>query len=840
MKQKREKYLVHSIYDTETSNLEYIRDNKKEHSAICILYIFNNISGIDLPCYIPDHENEDIYYLRTQTDALLYVESVIVAGKIGGYIPIIAAYNLMFDLQTIIYELNNRYKMQALAQSSTHVYTLDLFDNQGNKVLRFWDTYYLEMGGLAAMGKTCGFQKASGDWVYSLIRSPETELSEKELYYAKCDVQVIPAYLRYILESNTNLKSDMLGAQVLTKTGLVRQMAKDEIGKLKYINARGRSVKLRYAYEQTCKQEAAKTYESYAIRKASFRGGWTFTAAATASVVVENVASLDVTSMHHTFINGRFIPVHFTEKHPVILQKYMDVISKTTLEDVLKNYSKPFFHSFHACISFTNLRLKKNSVFAHSHIALCPESKFKIKSAKERDIVQSEHGAHAEEAIKAAGYNDKAYGATFAFGKLYSASYAEIFLNEIEFWCICQVYDFDAATPLYGEGTIKFARPPDYVIAQSHTLYKRKNAMKELLKRYSEGEPLKDMPEGIPEGIADACVNGTADRSFLEAYYNSTVKGMFNGVYGTQAQDVFKPDYDVSEGLIALDLDTTLTPENWDSRQPKKHTVLYNYGMRIVAGSRMHLVIACMLIYEALGTKVDILGGDTDSLKIACSPAVSDDDLIAALQPLAIASKSAIDRVSNRLRETLPKYSSDLAGVGAFEIEKCGGTTRYKKHMELWNKARVSLDSDNRVHVTCAGLSRPPKTYTIEKWIEDTATNIGFDRAVNLALGYNVEVKNEVSHMLQRTHPASWDIVDGYIVDYQGVCTHIHQPAAICLYPESRIIGETDKISNMENVAYLRREFKRDINTADRSIGLDDGKPYVDIVGEWGIEREQF
>lgn len=832
----KEVYRLHSIYDTETSNLEL----NDEHKAICILYIFNDVSRCDFYTYEPDSLQETVTFLRDENSALDHIEEVIKDGLQGGYVPVIAAYNLMFDMQTLMYALNSRYQIKALAQSSTHVYTLDLYDRDGKKVLRFWDTYYLEMNGLAAMGSTCGFAKATGSWDYDLIRTPQTPLTELELFYAKRDVQVIPAYLRYILESNPHLTPEMLGSNVLTKTGLVRHMAKSEIGGLTYTNRRGRKVKLRYAFERTCAQEAPKDYVSYAIRKACFRGGWTFTAAATASKVVENVASLDVTSMHHTFINGRYIPVHFKKKHLLALKNYMQAIEATTLDYVLSHYAKPFLHSFHILVRFTNIRLKEGSVFARSHIALCPESKFKKKCSDDRDITRSEHGKAAEEAIRDLGYYDRASKAVFAFGKLYSAQSAELFLNEIEYWTMCQVYEWDAAEPIEGEGTIKFAKPPDYVVAQSHTLYKRKNAMKQLLKIYQNGVALDCVPDGIPESIANQCKDGSADRAFLEAYYNSTVKGQFNGIYGTQAQDVYKPDYVVLNGAISVDHETTISPPNWDERQPDKQTVLYTYGMRIVAGSRMHLVIACLLLDERFKKRIDILGGDTDSLKIRCNRNVTDKGLQKALEPLAKASKMAIDRVSSRLRETLPDHASDLEGVGSFEVESCGATTRYVKHMELWNKARVSLDSSGQVHVTCAGLSRPAHAYNVEDFIEDVSRETSFDYAATQTLGYNVKVANEVSHMLQRTHPAPWDVVDGEITDYLGNTSHIHAPEAICLYPESRVLGETDKLSNLENVDYLQRRFKRDVLITERRIGLIESKPFISSMTEWGEEFETY
>ena len=68
------------------------------------------------------------------------------------------------------------------------------------------------------MGRTCGLAKALGDWDYNLTRTPETPLTADEMHYAARDVQVIPAYLRYLIEANEWLEPDMLASTVLTKT----------------------------------------------------------------------------------------------------------------------------------------------------------------------------------------------------------------------------------------------------------------------------------------------------------------------------------------------------------------------------------------------------------------------------------------------------------------------------------------------------------------------------------------------------------------------------------------------------------------------------------------------
>lgn len=826
---KRKEYRIAAIFDTETANI----GEGAETRAYPILYIFNDLRDTPLESYTPD--TDDVRFYRRTSEALAYIDGLIAYGRAQGYVPIIAAYNLMFDMQTLMMELAQSYTIEVNAQTATSVYTLDLCDN-GIVVCRFWDTFYLEMGGLRAMGETCGLPKAVGDWDYTLVRTPETPLTEEELFYARRDVQVIPQYLQWLLRANHWLTPDLLGCRVLTKTSLVRQMARREIGGRRVTLQGGKTITLQRAYETTCNQEFPKNYESYALRKACFRGGLTFTSAKTASVVVDNVASLDVTSMHHAFINGRRLPVKFAVAPPEILQLACARIVDTPLEDVLRNYSDPFRTGVHVAIRFTNLRLRENTCFSDWGIAVCPRSKFVRTLRADTDYSNNERAKAQENSVRAHGYVDSAVNPTFAFGKLYRADECILHVNEVELWNVAQVYEFDAMRVLYGEATTKTIVPPDYVTLQSNMLFARKTDVKNLIKHYRAGTPYTgDIPESIPEGIARDARAGTLSVKFLQSYYGSTVKGQFNGIYGTQAQDVMKADYRVTEkGELEVDKNTVCTPENFAKKRPKTPRVLYTYGMRIVAGSRMHLIIAMMLIYRRFGARITVTGGDTDSLKISCANDVTDTELLDALEPLHTAIENAIDLTMRRVRNTAPDMASTLDHIGKFEVEDCGGTTRYAEHVELWNKARVSLDVSGRVHVTCAGLPRPDGVYTIEDCIEDImAMGHGFAETIRAALGYDVLVDYEICHTLQRNRPHVWDRYVGTVTDYQGVTYHVDAPEAIALYPSGRWLGESDKQANGENLAFMRNVYNRNVEALPRELIVRDGRPMiVSIDGE--------
>lgn len=811
----RDEYVIAAAFDTETTNYR----TANGWSAFVCLYIMNDLRDVNLRDYAPDCASERVIFARYEEGFHAFIAELVAWGKMRGKVPIVCAYNLMFDLQTVRYRLNREYRIESTAQSATNVYTVDLYEGE-KKVCRFWDTFHLEMNGLRAMGRTCGVAKLMGEWDYSLVRTPETPLTDEELEYAKRDVQVIPAYLRYLLEANPWLEPHMLGSTVLTKTSIVRQMARNDIGNLKYRNRHGNKVTLRKAFELLCSQEMPRGFYDHALRLACFRGGFTFTSARFASRCVERVASLDVTSMHHAFITGRYIPHSFSRKGTDSLTFFAEDVMRTTREEVLSHYERPFRACFHARVRFKGLRLKEGSAFAVWHIGLLSEGKFKASS--EKGFGRDERTRVADEANRISGWVDWAHRPVFAFGKLMSADEAVIHANELELWNISRVYEWESFEVILGEGTIKQQRPPDYVTLQSCLLFEQKSAAKEITKHYTEGESYPfDIPSTIPSGLADQLRAGALTETFFSSWYNSTVKGMFNGIYGTQAQNVYKPDYQVSGGEWSIDHDTIVNHENWHDMRKDRSMVLYPYGMRIVGGSRQHLLIAIELLFDAFGERIGITGGDTDSLKVMLGD-VSTDALMDALTPLHEAVTEGIGRTMARARKVFPKYSSDLTDVGVFELEGIAD-----EHYEVWNKARVSM-KEGHAHVTCAGLSRPEGAFTIEDWIDARSEQVGFEQAVSEAIGYNSVIAHSVSHALQRTHPRAVDIFDEDVTDHEGVTVHVRAHEAIALYDADRELGATDKRANAENVRYLKDAFGFEVNAELKRVDVQEGKAVLD------------
>ena len=823
---KQRPYKIWCAYDTETSNKVFPDGNVY---AWPILFIFNDLHQCDMATYELGCPGERITFVRHVDEAIAYIVDVIEAAKRMCVIPVLCAYNAIFDLQPIMTGLHELYEMEVNAQSSTNIYTLDLLQD-GRKVLRIWDTYHLEMRGLAAMGDTCGLPKLVGDWDYDLVRTPETPLSADELGYAARDVQVIPAYLRYLCDAYEWLRPDMLGHRVLTKTSLVRQMARAEIGRLTVPHKR---LNLLKAFEELCRREQPATFESYATRLAAFRGGFTFTSALTASTVVERVYSLDETSAHHAFINGRRVPVGFHDLPQKVLQMWVDEVLSYTRYDVLHRYAYPFQRWMHACVRFTNVRLREGSAFDAWGIGLLAQAKF-ARHVPLSDISDNNVRAiDAMEYLRNVGFVDNAVNPTFAYGKLMQADECTVFVSELELWCMGRVYEWDTCTALFGEGTIKSIWPPDYVTLQSNMLYVLKNDAKVINNNYVEGEPYtRDIPQTVPKGIADGLRAGSFTHQFVSAWYGNAVKGLFNSIYGTQAQNVLKAEYMVAaDDELRVDRSTRTTEANYEERlaEQRHPMVLYPYGLRIVGGSRMQLIIAIELIYEAFGGAAIVTGGDTDSVKVACMDGIEASMLIEALEPLHKATTDALHLCMTRLRECWPDLAADLDGVGCFEVEPATRTCDYYPyHMEAWNKARVSVDDNGKPHVTMAGLSRPEGAYTIVTWFADMLAQ-GYDvhELLPRAFGYNVSVQNEVCHSLDRTSPKFRDTLIADVVDYTGKACALNTPQSIALYDTNRRIGDLMKHANQSNVDYLRNRYNRNVSCGEKVITVEYNYPYA-------------
>ena len=643
-------------------------------------------------------------------------EELVAALPMGGEpTPIIAVYNLNFDfisLEPVFIERG--FELSSFGPKTSPFYIDILKDNE--IVLRFWEVSRLCPQGLAVMGELAGLPKLTGEWDYSVYREPGPQLTKEEKAYAERDTEVIQAYLLYLLRANNFIKEADLGTRLLTQTGLVRLFGERVVGRKELRQFRAAAA-----------QEEPEDEESYRLRKACFRAGLTFTGGKNAGRVFEKVTSIDTVSMHHSFILGRLVPRGFHRAEPKVLERALSTIFETPVDEVLANYEQPFGTAIHARVRFKGLKLRAGSVFEEQGIASLARGKF-----TQHVIYDWEDGGSSEASEnrnRKAGYLDQGKGLRFAFGKLTEAQEATIFLTELEAWVMAQVYDWDSFEVLEGELTTRFQVPPKYILELDEALYSNKSSMKSFLKGNDEA--------AVPEAIK------SAPRSVQEGYYRSTSKGMFNSVFGMTAMDSHK---------YADEYSKIKAPSSW-----------YAMGMRIAGGSRVHLIIAILLINKMFHGMFSILGGDTDSIKIS---GLTNDQIQTALQPL----HTAITRSINIVLDEAGIDPEQFQGIGTFESE---GTAELE--VEVFNKNRLAWTGE-AFELTAAGIPTPPNKPNLQSALTSLAKKYGPETVMNNIYGPNLEVDQTLSCFLFPVRPTS-RTVSGFA-------------AATSLIPTNRLLGD--------------------------------------------------
>lgn len=651
------------------------------------------------------------------------------------FVPVIAGQQVLKQLWSLLPLLRERWTLRPLAQSSRAVYVLDCCNTDGEPLLRLWDLEPLQEGGSEVMKTIAGLPAS----------------------YSDCEA--MRGFLKWLLACHPELKPTDLGFKVITKTSLVRCFGERSVGKLHSPAAKKKNSSVYTSYLAKCREEAPRSWEQYALRKACFRGGLAFTAASEALKLEESVASYDVTSMHHTFISGRLLPVGFTKASKPMLEEAAAAVLGTSMESILEHYERPFPVAFHARFRFTGLKPKKGSVFERQGIALLA----KAKLAKSTSFAWGqEANSAAITAVQEAGLGDSAHGATFAFGKLVSAREATLALSELELWCLGQAYSWESMEAVEGEMTSSFVLPPDYTILLDTALYSMKSQIKKLIAARKRGEEYEVSSEFIPEAIAKS-----EDLAFLESYYQSSIKTLFNSLYGIEAQDPWKPSF-------SSDFSLKRERPTFTSAERGKAKGLFTYGLRIAGGSRLHLVIAMLLVEKALGSSVSITGGDTDSLKIALgsTPASA---VLTALEPLLTASQRAIKTACSKAAAYWPGQAGCLPGVGGFELEG----EPAELHEELWTKARASIH-EGKIEFTCAGLAQPLHGLGVAEALDQLAAKYGWNRVLTEALGYGLIIDSSLS----------WQQGEQWGPEGTGVIS----------FPMDRELGSYESTANIESM----------------------------------------
>ena len=237
----------------------------------------------------------------------------------------IFVHNLSYEFQFICKRFN-WYKVFSI-DLRTPIYAIT------ETFIEFRCSYLLSGYSLANLPKqlnTYHVEKMTGDLDYSVIRTPLTPLTDKEMRYCVNDVLVVMAWIQEQIEHEKSLLN-----LPITKTGNVRKYCKKNClylpdthkGNKKYIN------RIRHLTIDTLKE--------FNLLQRAFQGGFTHANAYYTNEVIHNVSSYDFTSSYPY--------VMLSEKFPMSKGVEVRITSKAQFEKLCNEYCCVFD------VAFTNL-----------------------------------------------------------------------------------------------------------------------------------------------------------------------------------------------------------------------------------------------------------------------------------------------------------------------------------------------------------------------------------------------------------------------------------------------------------------------------------------------------
>lgn len=804
---------IMACFDTETTN------DLKEKKAFAICYQLSILKDKNIACNSITNDNVndniDVTIDRHFTEVCSRFDNLIEYGITHGITPVIMVHNLAFEMW-ILSSYINKFETRSCAKSSVKPLTITLCENNV-PVLIFWDTLSFYGKSLEKLGNECGYHKLVGSWDYRKYRTPDTELSEQEIAYAKEDVIVPWAYLGYYLRLNPEIEENELAHKIITKTSAVRFKSQKRCGNIKLS---GDSRTTGYAWLCQNRTQKPKSDEELELLHAANRGGFTYVARNHASKVFHkengyHIYKYDANSMHICQALSHFVPKDYRWKESdFILRKFM-LVKQTTYKHVLDRYFDPFPTSkFIAMFKFTNVRLKHGSVFERDGISSFAWSKF--KKIQTNDLTDDNEGGCAfVQAITDKGYHDYAEGnVSYSFGKFYGAKQCIMILNELTAWEFCQEFDYDTVE-VYGDKglwTGKSAYATEKSVLSFNEFYKAKTEFKKLKNSYEDilnGKAATiavNNSGNIPDYLIEKMSIGDESvENDVNAFYLS-VKSELNSLYGIEATNEAKND------IILTEHGFEVGEYKGIDGLPNMPKAWYQYGSHIVGYSRIHQILFILLLQD----KVDaFICGDTDSHKIYTK--YSSDEIEEALLPLHQASDISQLKCTYKARQIKEWYP--MNGLGYYECEgECDA------FMAAWNKTYVQL-AYGRIIFTIAGIPCSHKTTLCDGTVIDRSYNKiantlykrgwSFDKIAETMLGYNVTISYAVTGLNQRAMP-DWAVID-----------ECGEPRALLLYSMNKTIGDTHSKENYINMQYAEVN-NPNINTDRIMINWNDD---VEIIG---------
>lgn len=826
-KKKNEKpYKIVAAYDSETNNISVLGERVR---AFPILHQFGVIGDVELSTINAQNVENSVEVLiyRHTEEAYSQFERLITLGRSGGFVPVVMVHNLGFDMYALA-EFLLSYDVRPLAKSSTKPITFTFQDRSGAPCLVIWDTLVFYQKPLATMGAECGYPKLSGSWDYNRQRTPETELTAQEIAYAKHDIYVMFAYLGYYLRQNPIIEPEKLARNVMTKTGAVREKRKKLFDG---VQGDGLRFNVGRFWNFQNRLNLPKTDDELFTMHACTRGGFTFCAGASAGYPFDMtgteyvIAGYDAASQHPAQMVSHFYPERFEKAPADILQIDAQIIECYPLSKIVDDWARPFPVAFNARFKFVNLRFKPGTVFERDRIS--PLAWARTRNIPFEVNPENEQGTDFKNLMQDLGYLDFASDETHSFGKLESAGVCVLFLTELAFWEVCQVFDFDSYEALSGYETACFSRPTDMSVLSVMEFYRRKNVFKRYMSEYEQKGMVSTNVDNLysvaPENLADAMKEGSAAHQDIKAYYQ-LLKADLNSLFGIEATNEAKQDM-----VMGADGIETIGVPGLENL-PENPKAWYQFGQRIVGWSRVAQIVVMQL---SDGIAERIINGDTDSVKFLIDESGLE-TLDTALGIYGAAIDKAREEVTQRVRKSYPGLFEDLRGIGWYERE-----FTVKRFCASWNKAYCfqshSVKHDEmRFDFTLAGIATDADFVGCDdshfrnsyNALADYLYKSGwsFAQVCSLLLGYNVTIDPSITKINGRTPPEWGTRFHEVVTDWRGNSCEVDEPAALALFAMPKTVGSEENEDNAINASIAKSNNPR-INT----------KP---VILAWEVDEE--
>lgn len=444
--------------------------------------------------------------------------------------------------------------------------------------IEFRCSYAMTNLSLAKLSEQTTTKKAVGDLDYRIVRYPCTPLTDEELGYCYADVKILTEYWKDIIVPQYIKKHKIVWLPI-TNTSKVRKALKDKIQN-------------KLAWKKLVEKNSPDD-KMYSIFRRCFYGGLVRANADYCGIELSDVASRDRTS-----------------SYPAVMLQYLYPMSKfrqINMNELDKYYNNDEYAKIYHVV-FKDLKCK-------APVSLISSDKTKIVKLDNDAVLDN--------------------------GRIYSASYMECYVTDVDFKCWCKTYD--GQLKIEECWISKKGRLPRFIIETLVELYTKKKTLKG--------------------------VKGKEDE------YNHA-KGMFNSLYGCCVTKANDEEWTYDNYL-----------KEWKSKKTFDNStfLLYQWGVYIAAYARMELVDIVIKIWQDdiknKRKESSIVYMDTDSCKYRYRDG--------ALEYIFDENDKRIIKMTE---DACTKYECDfniVGDLGTWDLEtldKKTGTKTYKSFITLGAK----------------------------------------------------------------------------------------------------------------------------------------------------------